>query len=270
MLYSNELTSLLEDFYTLTGIRIVLFDESYRELCSFPSGEDTLCSCLRENPEFDRKCRECDQRFFAAGKSKTDVQVYRCHAGLIEASVPIFRNRRIMGYLMFGQITDEKDKYKFLLEMKDICQKYGFNDISENKILKVKYKNERQIPAAAKILEAVAGYAILKDMVHGSKPMIEKIERYIDEHLGEELNVDILCRQFGISRTGLYQLMKPYCVGGVSEAIKQKRLLKAKELIETTTLSISEISERVGFNDYNYFLRCFKAKYGRSSNHYRR
>lgn len=43
---------------------------------------------------------------------------------------------------------------------------------------------------------------------------------------------------------------------------KSKRLLKAKELLQATDMSVAEIATAVGFSDYNYFLRAFKKAFG--------
>ena len=53
LLESTELTALMQDFYVLTGIRIVLFDEGGCELLSYPTGEESFCSCMRKNPDFE-------------------------------------------------------------------------------------------------------------------------------------------------------------------------------------------------------------------------
>lgn len=43
----------------------------------------------------------------------------------------------------------------------------------------------------------------------------------------------------------------------------------AKKLLKVTDLSISEISDRVGFSDYNYFSRVFKQRYNISPKKFR-
>lgn len=40
------------------------------------------------------------------------------------------------------------------------------------------------------------------------------------------------------------------------------RIGKARELLKTTDMSLSEISEAVGFNDYFYFIKKFKKETG--------
>ena len=43
---------------------------------------------------------------------------------------------------------------------------------------------------------------------------------------------------------------------------------KAKELLATTGLSIAEVCDRVGFNDYFHFLKTFKRLTGTSPGKY--
>ena len=56
---------------------------------------------------------------------------------------------------------------------------------------------------------------------------------------------------------------------GIAEYLKKLRIDKAQQLIRTTELTISEISDRVGFSDYNYFRRVFKSETGISAKEYR-
>ena len=107
---------------------------------------------------------------------------------------------------------------------------------------------------------------ILKELVTPSgKRLIDAIDRFIEEHIGEPLDVARICEAFSISRTRLYDTLRPYTDGGIAGYLKRKRLEHAKNLIRTTSLSIPEIASASGFSDYNYFLRLFKKAYGVSS-----
>lgn len=55
-----------------------------------------------------------------------------------------------------------------------------------------------------------------------------------------------------------------------SRWIRAKRLEKAKEMLEISTLSISEICFSVGFENISHFSRIFKEQYGVSPNSYRK
>ena len=259
----KELLGLMQDFYILTGIKIALFDENYTELISYPLDKKTFCTHMRENEAFNEKCLLSDKNAHLKCNATKALEIYKCHAGLIEAVAPIKENERIIGYMMFGQVTDNRDKEGFCEQMRDLCKAYEIDKDLDKSIKKIKYKNNKQILAAAKILDALTEYILLKEMVRFSgKQLIDEIENFIDNHIGEEITVERLCSEFKISRTRLYEIMKKYVGEGVASFIKNKRLAKAKLLIRTTDLKIPEISYAAGFSDYNYFLRVFKKEFG--------
>ena len=253
----------MENFYTLTRIRIVLFDSEFNEILSYPSDGNSFCSVMRTNAEFDALCKNSDRISFEKCCKTHSLCVYKCHAGLIEATSPIIQNNTIMGYIMFGQITDIKDKDDIYDFVNGICRKYTFSVPIPDKLKKIRYKSQKQILAAAKILDACTSYIILKEMITPKNQHItELISNYVDIHMSEPISVDDLCKAFNISRTQLYDETKQYINSGIAYFIKLKRLAKAKELVLTTDMPIPDISDSVGFSDYNYFLRVFKKHYG--------
>ena len=266
LIHEGELLELMQDFYTLTGMRIILFDEHYTEILSYPPREKTFCFCLRENPEFDQKCRQSDEHSFHQCRKTNQMHIFKCHAGLNEATAPIMENGHILGYMMFGQITDNKNKEEFFDQMVALCRDYGIEGDLSYPIRKIKYRSESQLRAAARLLDTYVHYVRLKEIVRPTgQLLIDSIERFIESHIGEDLSVERLCGEFGISRTRLYETLRPYTKGGIAALVRRKRLAYARELIRNTEMSIPEIADAVGFSDYNYFLRLFKQEYGISS-----
>lgn len=262
----SELNELMQDFFTLTGIRIVLFDANHREICAYPPAVESFCAYMRTNQKFDEMCRESDRQAFHSCRKSRSLYVCKCHAGLTEATVPILEGERILGYMMLGQVTDNHDREQVFLELTALAHTYGVEKNLSSRIKKIKYRNEQQIRSATKIMEACTAYVRLKELVTPSgKQLIDSIQHFVEEHIREELDVDRICREFKISRTRLYETIRPYTDGGIASFIRHTRLEYAKNLIRTTDLSIPEIASTCGFSDYNYFLRIFKKQYGTSS-----
>lgn len=263
---NKELLELMKDFYNLTGIRMVLFDETYREMLSYPEKCIPFCCHMREFSRFYHLCCESDKNSFEICKKTQSFNMYRCHAGLIECTAPIMDNNTIIGYIMFGQVSDRKDKETLRRELMELCKDYDECEDISDKISKIKFKSSKQLIAASKILETCTSYILSKEMVKPSRvQLFNLMDTYISSHLDENISVDFLCKKFNISRTRLYELMKQYIDGGIAAYIKKKRLAKAKELLQMSDMSVSEISSAVGFSDYNYFLREFKKRYGIST-----
>lgn len=98
---------------------------------------------------------------------------------------------------------------------------------------------------------------------------MQKFFEVIENNISNpELNVDILCEGVGLSRTNLYRKLKAVTDLSPMELIRNKRMEVAVKLLETTDMTISEISIHVGFNSHAYFTNNFKSIYGLTPKEY--
>jgi two-component system response regulator YesN len=87
--------------------------------------------------------------------------------------------------------------------------------------------------------------------------------------LDQDLSVSRLCKMLGIGKTRLSSDFKKYAGTTIAKFVLNVRMEKAQVLLTTTDLSITMISEQVGFHDYNYFCRVFRKYHGESPWAYR-
>ena len=85
----GELLVLLRDFYELTGLRTVVFDEWGMDILSYPQQLPDYCRLVRATPQGEMGCRLCDQKACRQARQEKTTWIYPCHAGLIEAITPI-------------------------------------------------------------------------------------------------------------------------------------------------------------------------------------
>lgn len=81
---------------------------------------------------------------------------------------------------------------------------------------------------------------------------------YISEHFQDDLSLDALAEQFYISKYYLSRSFREVTGFGISEYISILRVQQAQKLLQETSLSVSEIAARVGFESITYFERVFK------------
>ena len=77
-----------------------------------------------------------------------------------------------------------------------------------------------------------------------------------------EFSVNDICREIGMSITGLYRKFNALVNIPIAEYIKNVRLTKAAFLLTHDKFNITEIAWDVGFNDSKYFSKEFKKFYG--------
>ena len=268
----EQIKTLMNAFYTLTGIRFVLFDTDFHEVISYPQENCRFCQLMKSNSKTRRKCSYADRHSFQKCEQTNALLLYNCHAGLVEAIMPLHENEKIVGYLMFGQITDLPDKTALLEKIPMWSQKYGIDKAQLQKsISEITYKTPDEIQAAAKIMEACTSYIIYKELITPeSNRILEAAKAYIEAHLSEDIKIEKLCSDLDVGRTKLYEIFRNELKIGISKYILRRRLHKAKKLLKTTELTIPEIASSVGFMDYNYFSRVYKTRYGKAPKSYRK
>jgi signal transduction histidine kinase/CheY-like chemotaxis protein/ligand-binding sensor domain-containing protein/AraC-like DNA-binding protein len=103
-----------------------------------------------------------------------------------------------------------------------------------------------------------------------SDPFFRKLLNYIDENIDDDsLLSDKLCESLAISKSSLYNKTKQVLGTTPHGLINQRRLRKASILLDSTSLTVSEIIDQTGFNSRAHFYELFNKAYGCSPSEYR-
>lgn len=105
--------------------------------------------------------------------------------------------------------------------------------------------------------------------VHDRKFMdrlVELMEKNMDNG---DLVVDDLVGELAVSRSVFFKKLKTLTGLAPIEFIKEMRIKRAVQLLETGEYNMTQISYMVGINDPRYFSKCFKQKMGMTPTEYR-
>ncbi len=100
--------------------------------------------------------------------------------------------------------------------------------------------------------------------------LLVEVERYMLEHMGEQITVGSLCRRFGAGRTALEAAFARQKGMGAAAYLSAVRYEGAKRLIRESNLSMTAIAERCGYGSIHYFSRRFAAMEGMTPSEYAR
>lgn len=94
------------------------------------------------------------------------------------------------------------------------------------------------------------------------KQFIKQLNNIIQQNLSNcEFGVEDIGKEIGLSRVQLYRKVKAMTGSSVVDLLRKARLAKAKRLLESRSMSISEVAYEVGFSAPSYFTKCFKDEY---------
>lgn len=97
----------------------------------------------------------------------------------------------------------------------------------------------------------------------GKKETAEQIADYLDEHYAEKISLDQIAENMYLSPFYISKIFKSEIGESPIHYLIRIRLEKARELLEKKPeLSISDVAERVGYEDVYHFSKLFKKTYG--------
>lgn len=269
----TKLNGLLKDFYELTGIRITVFDEDFRELTSYPEQLSEACAFIRQDPEAEAACHACDRQACRKAKALHESVVYQCHAGLTEAVAPVFVGNLPTAYILFGHLFSYPSHEEGWEQIRHTCSRYHLDEQALKPLIdSLPITPHDKIIASSHILQAVASYLCLDRIITlRQQDLSVRIDEYITEHYLEDLDVKKICHHFYIGKTQLYQISAENYGKGIAEHIRDMKIARAEELLaDDPDLSVHEIASMCGFSDYNYFITVFRKKTGMAPGKYRR
>ena len=148
---------------------------------------------------------------------------------------------------------------------------HGLRDIFDEMFNEMLDNYERRLKillGMLKILELLNSDAALRFKTdHINYSYEAKILRYVNEHLLDNISVDMLSEHFSLSRSQFGRIFKKASGTSPWDYILAKRLLAAKNMI-SEGLTAKEAAINCGFEDYSVFYRAFVKKFGHSPSDY--
>lgn len=100
-------------------------------------------------------------------------------------------------------------------------------------------------------------------VVSGSGDLMQEITLFIDEHLTEDLSLDVLADHVCLSKYYIAHYFKDNLGISIHQYITKKRLQSCSEAIAAGS-DITRTFDEYGFRDYSSFYRMFRKEYGMS------
>ncbi len=93
----------------------------------------------------------------------------------------------------------------------------------------------------------------------------KKLNEIIQNNLDDEFfNIQVLCSEMAMSKSQLYRKFGALTNLSAAKYIRTLRMKKAKELLQTTSMNITEVGYEVGMKSVSVFSKLFKEEFGYS------
>jgi len=101
------------------------------------------------------------------------------------------------------------------------------------------------------------------EVVSADEQFLNKVKETIMERMSDEqLSVESLADDIGMSRVQLYRKVSALTGMAVNELIRKLRLQRAAQLLQANWGPVSQVAYEVGFSNLSYFSKVFKEEFG--------
>lgn len=269
----DALRSLLRDFYDITRIRITVFDADMREMVSYPEQRIPFCAAIRATEAGRDACQACDRAACTEAAKRKGAYIYRCHAGLMEAVVPLHVGEVLVGYLWCGHVLAYPSMEVAMAAIGQHCAALPVPlEALRAACADQPLLTEAYVRSAARILHATASYLILERMATlRENSVAAELDAYLSAHFAQAASAEDIGAALGLSRSKLYRLCGQLYGCGPAQHVRRLRMAHAQKLLtERPELSIAEVAAACGFSDYNYFIAVFCREMGMPPNAFRK
>ena len=255
---ASKLQDVIKDFCVITGVSVSVLDDEFEVLASYSEQMPAFCLAIQSTPDGKEKCLCSDMALLKRCRESGKAQSHICHAGVMDAALPIGKDGGIIGYILIGRtrvadFSEIEPRLSWLSEDRSVLQE---------QYEQLQTYNDRQIHSMFELASMIVSFILTNEIIRSEENAFAKLAKdYVNGHLCESLSVGTLCRSLGVSKNALYERFRTAFGKTVGEYITDARLKKAKKLLCDSTLSIDSIAEQTGFASYTYFSRSFKKKY---------
>lgn len=107
------------------------------------------------------------------------------------------------------------------------------------------------------------------DIAYPSITSIDAAIMYLDGHLNVPLTVPEIGRLLNLSRTKVSELFRSSTGMSPHQFLMRRRTMKAKQLLESSSLSLCDVAQRVGFSSQSHMTSMFRRFTGQTPHRYR-
>ena len=267
---------LLQTLQSITGMGFAVYDTQFRCVAftvTEPAMESAFCSVLHRSEHCLALCQQSDTAALEYVQQHKKPYVYQCPFGLREAVFPIMEQEKLHGYLLISHALPADSPSE--IDPVAAAQKEAPTlsaDALRTGMQKLRRYTEEEFDAIYHTVSIFAEHIASNHMLSSSAhPLGELIKQYVRKNLGNKITLSGMSRNLHCSTVTLTETFRREYGITIMQYVLQKRMKMAEGLLSdpNATLSITEIADRCGFLDMEYFSKRFKETHGISPSAWR-
>jgi AraC-like DNA-binding protein len=256
---NKEVAPLIDAFAACFSVKVTLFSADMEELAvGLQNPGSQYCRHIQTTLHMLQNCKANDRKMCQYVSLHKCSMTYHCHAGLQESIIPINIEGTVIGNLVVGQFRDSSKPPDHIAAIwNDKC---GAQEGAMAAYNALPCFSAEMLENMLRLATMLVHYIASRNYVSVRRGiLIERIQRYIDEHIDIPILLSEAAQELDYSESSVSHTVKKELGISFSRLASLRKIERFEMLIvRDPNLSIREASSQIGYQDQFYFSRLYK------------
>lgn len=273
-----QLFHLMRDYSLAVGICFFIADINGVRQSAIP---ESYCPCekIKSTAKEKEACENCQMHQMIRPIKNGSINKYLCHAGFTHVPLPVYINNILVGYIIIGRLAEiqnrsllEESQTSMLSDQLNTETYFSAERLEKVVDLFVNLAQSTLTTSNPKRKIDVGQLRDVNEMIETfpKKAEIVNAVKYIEKNLHRKICLEEVANKVYLSQYYFSKLFKKELGMNFVTYLKYQRVIKAKEFLRHSNLSIDDIARRVGFSQTSYFCKSFRDITSKSPSSFRK
>jgi AraC-like DNA-binding protein/ligand-binding sensor protein len=261
----DEVQKLIDALAHSFRVKITLFSANMEELrVGLQNPGSPFCHLVQQPLKRLHQCRAMDRQMCHRAQALGQTAPYRCHAGLVEAVLPISLEGITVGFLMVGQFRETVEPSA------EVAAQWAATgaspEVVRDAFFAVPYLDPVTRDNMLTLASVLAQFLVNQEFVSLNRgPLMDGLSAWVQEHLTEPIRIDDAADALGKGASTLAHTVKAKTGMSFTQYLSRRRIERFEALArQRPGMNVQEGALAVGFADPLYFSRTYKQIRGTS------
>ena len=259
IIFNEEVQRLIDSFAYCFKVRFTVFSiDGEDALIGYPYVLSDYCLLIRKSLGEEKSCIKQNNHACNRCEQNRKLLLYRCHAGLNEAVMPIVCGTDTVGYAMIGQFRMQE---KITEDIYIKWRKKQFDpEILEQTFSKLPLFDEPMVSNMLHLFSMLVQFIVSHEYVNATPlGLAERVNRYLEKHIMEQMSLRDVAKAMYCSTSTISHTIKKSFGMSFKRFFILKRIARFENQIrKDSAQSIAQAAEKAGYDDPLYFSRIYK------------
>ncbi|MDR0910172.1 MAG: PocR ligand-binding domain-containing protein [Spirochaetaceae bacterium] len=255
LFFDEEVQGLIDSFAYCFKVKVTVFSSDMEELIvGLHNPGSEYCRLIQKKLNLRYRCVRQDKMMCELCQKELRQQIYSCHAGFTEVTLPLIIQGTLIGYAMLGQFRTIEEIPADIL---NAWRTAGLDDAELIDTFSAQpYFDEPRLDNMLRLFSVLIDSIISQEhIVMRQMNLTQRVIQWVEDHIDKPITLDAVAKEVFASRSSVSHTIKKSLGMSFSQLCALKKIQRFESIVMADPdITIQEVSRMIGYKDPLYFF----------------